>query len=213
MDLAQTARSLSAQGKQLFILTKRKSQTSAGWEELIKLEDPATLSCCPTTLVLRYVALTSSQAAPGSLLFRSLSAPFAPLSAKTIGSITKMLLSQAGIPTRFFGPHSNRGAAVEMFHRWGLPSDHVAQLGRWKNLEAFQKHYLRLQAVQAVGPCVERIVHRGVSQGTCAEPEWSRTPCSEQGTGGSDHKGGAQGHCKPTHHTRKRKFNFSEKER
>ncbi len=42
---------------------------------------------------------------------------------------------------------------------------------------------------------IKKSVHSGVSQGTCAEPAWSRTPGSDQGPGGSDHKGEAQGHC------------------
>ena len=95
---------------------------------------PGAPLCCPKTLVLRYVTMTAKCAAPGSALLRSLVPPFAPLSAKTVGSVTKQLLSEFGVQTTFFGPHSTRGAAVKMFKKFGLSSDQVAQLGKWKNL-------------------------------------------------------------------------------
>ena len=114
------------------------------------------------------------------------------------------MLSDLGVPMDVFGPHSTRGAAVKMFKKFGLSSDHVAQLGRWKNLETFSKHYLRLGAAQVAAEKLGGFVHK-VSQGNCAEPEWSRTPGTEQGPGGCDHKGGAQEHCEPAPPPRKRK--------
>ena len=151
--------------------------------------------CCRKALLLKCVQLASTCASPGSALLRGLVPPFAPLSAKSVGSVTKSLLSEFGIPTNVFGPHSTRGAAVKMFKQFGLSSDQVAQLGKWKNLEAFSKHYLRLNSVQAAAEKLDGFVHKKVSQGACAEPAWSRTPGADQAPGGSDHKGGAQEHC------------------
>ena len=50
---------------------------------------------------------------------------------------------------------------------------------------------MRLGATDLAAPLINEIVHT-VSPMDCAEPEWSRTPHSDQGAGGSDHKGGAQ---------------------
>ena len=178
IDLQRALRTLSSQGSKLFILLRRKNQTHYQWEEVMEL--PAAPQCCPRTLVLKYVAMTANCAAPGSDLLRSLVPPFASLSAKTVGSVTKTLLTDFGIPTKYFGPHSTRGAAVKMFKNFGLSSDQMAQLGQWKNLEAFSKHYLRLNSVQTAAATLDGFVHRKVSQGACAEPAWSRTSGAEQ---------------------------------
>ena len=144
------------------------------------------------------MALKKDTTKPGSILLRALIPPFHPSKAQTVGSITKRLLSDLGVPKNIFGPHSTTGAAVKMFKKLGLTSDQVAQLGQWKNLEAFSKHYLRLGSVQAASEKVDGIVHRVVPQGNCAEPAWPQTPAADQAPGGSYHKGGAQEHCEPT---------------
>ena len=203
VDLQRTLRTLSSQGDKVFILIKRKNELTFKWEELMKL--PNAPNCCPTTLLLHYVRLTSRFAAPGSQMFRALTPPYAPLTAKSLGSVTKMWLHMLGVPTNIFGAHSTRGAAVNMFKRLGLSSDQVAQLGKWKNLEAFSKHYLRIGAVQDASEKLSSFVHTGVSQGACAEPAWSRTPGTDQGPGGSDHKGEAQEQCEPTPPPRKKR--------
>ena len=192
VDLHRTLRVLSLQGNATFILVKRKNQVKYQWEEVLQL--PSARSCCPRTLLLHYVSLTAHLVPAGSFLFRALIPPFGPLSAKSLGSITKQLLSDLQVPVDIFGAHSTRGAAVCFYKKLGLSSDQVAQLGKWKNLEAFQKHYLRLGSVQVAENCLDGLVHN-VSQGACAEPAWSRTPGADQAPGGSDHKGGAQEHC------------------
>ena len=72
-----------------------------------------------------------------------------PLTANSLGRITKIALKKAGVPMEVFGPHSTRGAAVGMFRRLGLTAEQVAELGKWKNLEAFTKHYSRIGAVHS----------------------------------------------------------------
>ena len=190
IDLKRIIRTLSIQNNKFWVLIKRKQELKHKWEELMILRDQP--NCCPTTLTLHYVHLTSPFALPGSPLLRGLVPPFAPLSNKTIGSITKASLAQLGVNMNIFGPHSTRGAGVNILKRFELSSEHEAQLGKMKNLEAFSQHYLRLDAVAAVSEKLSSFVHRKVSLGACAEPEWSRTPGTDQGPGGSDHKGEAQ---------------------
>ena len=83
--------------------------------------------------------------------------PFAPLSANRVGSPTKAILREWGIPQQF-GPHSTRGAGVFLYKSWGLSSEHVCEVGRWKDHQAFRSHYLRLRATETVaGPIRDRL--------------------------------------------------------
>ena len=105
----------------------------------------------PLHLVQRHVQLASLQSKPGGPVFLSLNPPFQPLSANSIGRITRQLLLRLGVPMAIFGPHSTRGAAVKMFKKLGLSSEIVCELGQWKNTEAFTKHYLRIGGAQVAG--------------------------------------------------------------
>jgi hypothetical protein len=105
---------------------------------------------CPWCLLQQYVHLTKFFVLPGSQVFRSLKAPFAPLSPNTIGSVTKNIFPLHGIDCKVWSPHSTRGAGVRLFHDMGLPSPVVCELGAWKNVETFTKHYSRLNAPQIV---------------------------------------------------------------
>ena len=121
-----------------------------------------------------YVHLTS-HVQPGTPLFVSLHPPFAPLSANSIGRITRKLLLSLGIPMSVFGPHSTRGAAVKMYKRLGLSSEMVCELGGWKNTQAFAAHYLRLGASEQAAEVINRLlVHNDPS---CYSEEQDRS-CS-----------------------------------
>ena len=76
----------------------------------------------------------------------ALKPPLKALTADRVGSLTRTLLRKHGIPTEFWGPHSTRGAGVLLFKKLGLPSEEVCELGKWKNINAFSAHYLRLGA-------------------------------------------------------------------
>ena len=96
-----------------------------------------------------------------------------------------------------FGPHSSRGAAVLFYKRLWFSSEQVAELGKWKNLQAFHQHYLRLDASCEAGSAIEQWVHK-VSHGDCAEPDWSSTPRTQRTMGGMDQEGDAQDTCETT---------------
>ena len=102
----------------------------------------------PYHLLKRYVSLTALLVPAGSLLLRRLKPPFSPLSANTVGSITKNILRKFGVSTEVWGPHSTRGAGVCMYKKLGLSSEEVCEIGKWKNTGAFTAHYLRVGASQ-----------------------------------------------------------------
>ena len=100
-------------------------------------------------------------------------------------------MKKLSIPRELYGPHSTRGAGVGMLKRLGFTSEEVAEIGKWKSIDAFRAHYLRLGAIKSSETRIRNLVHT-VSPESCAEPERSWTPRTEQDVGGSDREGGAQ---------------------
>jgi hypothetical protein len=187
----------------LFIALQRKGEKDLHWERVLDLKCP---HISPRFLLERYVSLTKHHGTPGGPLLLSLHPPYKPLCSNSIGRITKNLLHQFGVNTNVFGPHSTRGAGVHMYKKLGLSSEHVAEIGHWKNLEAFSKHYLRLGVVDIAkkGPRGGGLVHN-VSPGRSAESDRSRTPETEWDMGGSDREDEAQSTGEPSPPPRKGK--------
>jgi hypothetical protein len=134
IDLARALRTQSKMADKQYWLLKRKGAKRPGWEALLSLPLP---SVSPLHLLNAYVAMTASQGKGGGPMFLAVTPPFAPLTANSIGRITKNILLQLGIPMAVFGAHSTRGAAVKMYKSLGLTSEVVCELGCWKNSEAF----------------------------------------------------------------------------
>ena len=79
----------------LFWFLKRKGGTHHSFEQLMTLPDR---NLSPSCLLIRYVQLTKAMRQPGGPIFLSLHAPFKPLTADSIGRITKKLLKHFGVP-------------------------------------------------------------------------------------------------------------------
>ena len=189
IDLARMYRKISfCQGKP-YIFMQRKGWSTPRWEEVVTL--PTCPQLCPWELLKLYVRMTCTYCHGGSPIFRTLNAPFKPICANTIAGITKRLMAKLGIQVEFFKPHSTRGAGVTLYKKLGLKSEEVCEIGKWKNVQAFQSHYLRLGACQSATRALETFVHRA-SPGDCAEPDWTRTPRRKPDAGGIVQEGGAQ---------------------
>ena len=137
-------------GTTFFVLLQRKGWQKPHWEEVMVVGDfPA---ICPWTLLRHYVKITSHlvPTSRSTFVLRALCAPFLPVCADTVSSLTRHILDQVGVNTKAWGPHYTRGAAVRMFKVMGLSSEHVCELGQWKNVTAFTNHHLRLGAQQVV---------------------------------------------------------------
>ena len=191
IDLARLYRKISFISGKPFVWIHRKGWPGPRWEEVVCL--PTLPMVCPWHLLKTYVSLTSSFVGiePGSLVLRSLTSPFKPLTSNTIGSLTSTLLENFGISKNIWGPHSTRGAGVTMYKELGLSSEEVCEIGKWKNETAFRGHYLRMGAPKRAGKQIATLVHT-VSSGGSATPDWSRTPGNGIDPGGSDQEGGAQ---------------------
>ena len=107
----------------------------------------------PWHVLLDYVRVTAPFTKPGEPVLIGLKPPYAPICANTVTSITKEALLGLGLDLGEDGAHTTRGAFVGFYKYLELPSEVVAELGQWANLEAVGKHYLRLGAVdQAAQP-------------------------------------------------------------
>ena len=122
--------------------------------------------------------------------------PHKPLCANSIGSLTKGALQKLGIDTTFWKPHSTRGAGVTMFKRLGMSSEEVCEVGKWKNVNAFNSHYVRLGASDVVGEKIGTMVHN-VSPLSSADPDQTWTT-GMQDLGGNVWEGDAQSNGEPT---------------
>ena len=124
--------------------------------------------------------------------------PYPPLTANSLGRITKDILAQLGIPITVFGPHSTRGAAVKMYKALGLSSEQVCELGQWKNPTAFTAHYLRLGAADSAASLLNPHLVHTVSSSDQVDPEWSHSPGTFGDPGRWDHEGDTQEEDEPT---------------
>ena len=200
-DLSSLRRCISVLQSCPFIQIKRKGQKIYKWERVVSLPQCPQIS--PFHLIKEYVALTHHLGRPGGPVLLSLSPPYGPLTADTVGSITKIFLQDMGISPQVWGPHSTRGAGVGLMKRLGLSSDEVCEIGKWKGVEAFTAHYQRLGAQQVLEEKLTEAlagdgVHSLTSHRGSAEPEVSRTPPRATDRGGRDTEGEAQDLCEPT---------------
>jgi hypothetical protein len=203
IDLANLRRCVSVVDGIPFIQIKRKGRRCFKWERVVSL--PQIPQVSPFHLIQEYVALTRRQAKSGGPVLLTLKAPFRPLKADSVASVTKGFLESHGVCSSVWGPHSTRGAGVGLLKRLGLTAEEVCEIGQWKNVEAFTAHYQRLGAQArleeklgtALGGSAQLTSHRG-----SAEPEVSRTPPrSSSERGGRDTEGEAPSLCEPTHPT------------
>ena len=188
IDLSRTKRQVSSIGERRFVVVQRKKKPDYRWEEILVLHLHA---WSPWHALCTYVELTAPLVAPGSALLIALHRPYLPLTADTIGSLTRRELQRLGVDTSVFGPHTTRGAFVEFLCFLQLPSEVVAALGQWDNLEAFCKHYLRVgasgEARQALNNFLEQTVHNSSlgSRGSSAVPHTHQEPVLQVTRGGS----------------------------
>ena len=87
--------------------------------------------------------------------------------------------------------HSTRGTGVVLYKSFGLTTEQVCEIGKWKDVKAFSTHYLRLGAQEVASEKLKELVHN-ISPYRSAEPEVSRTPTRNPDGGGRDTKGVAQ---------------------
>ena len=195
VDLERMFRTISMVGSKPFVLIQRKGWLKPQWEAMVQV--PEIPQICPWTLLKKYVALTTSSVVKeGDPVFVSLTPPFLPLKANSIGSITRSGLSTLGVDTSIWKPHSTRGAGVTMMKKLGMSSEEVCEIGKWKNVNAFTGHYLRLNATETLGTRISTLVHK-VSPLRSAEADLTWTT-RKYDLGGNVREAEAQSNGEPT---------------
>ena len=155
IDLSRTYRTACTRGDKCFIRVQRKGKRQAGFERVIVLPNE---HISPWHVLLDYVCVTAPFTKPGEPVLIGLKPPYAPICANTVTSITKEALLGLGLDLGEDGAHTTRGAFVGFYKYLELPSEVVAELGQWANLEAFGKHYLRLGAVDQAAQRVSALL-------------------------------------------------------
>ena len=117
VDLARLYRVCTRVHSMPYVWVQRKGWHCPRWEAVLQLPDRPHI--CPWTLLKAYVAATRTLVPSGSLVLRSVLAPFKELSANAIGSVTKDALSKLGLDTKFWKAHSTRGAGVCLYKKIG----------------------------------------------------------------------------------------------
>ena len=79
-----------------------------------------------------------------------------------------------------------------MYKSLGLSTEHVCELGKWKNFQAFSNHYMRLDSSTVAGGVLAKFLVHNISPGISAEPDQSCTPRTFTDLGGSDWDGVAR---------------------
>ena len=193
IDLQRTFRSISFIDKHPYILLRRKGWQQNQWEPLVSLPECPHIS--PWHLADAYVKMTYSEVPQGSTLLRGLVKPYVPLTSNTIASITKTILQQFHL--QHWGAHSTRGAGVKMYKKMGMGVEQLCELGKWKNLDAFSKHYLRMDAHTGAQSFLQALVHTA-SPGQRAMDDRSYSPGKGLDQGRCDLEDIAQRHGEPT---------------
>ena len=194
VDLERMYRTISMVGQKPFVLIQRKGWLKPQWEGMVQI--PEIPQICPWTLLKKYVDLTRHLVKEGSPVFISLVPPIVPLKANSIGSLTRNGLNSLGIDTTVWKPHSTRGAGVTMMKKLGMSSEEVCEIGKWKNVNAFQSHYMRLNASKTLGTKISQLVHK-VSPLRSAEADLTWTT-RKYDLGGNVREAEAQSNGEPT---------------
>jgi hypothetical protein len=196
VDLSRLWRKVAFLGEQPYIWVQRKGWPAAKWEPVPRL--PTLGPLCPWTALHNYVSATASLCPVGSEVFRALQPPFLKFSSNSLSRITRQIMSENGIDTKFWKPHSTRGAGVGMFKELGLSSDQVCEIGAWKNSSTFGQYYLRMNSAKNLHHFVEKLQVHNVSPGSCGELDQTRTPRTTGDLGGSVWESDTQDNGEPS---------------
>jgi hypothetical protein len=85
-----------------------------------------------------------------------------------------------------------------MYKSLGLSSEEVCEIGKWKNVQAFSQHYLRIGAHKVASQKILPFLVHKVSPLRSAKPDLTCTPGKTLDPGGNVREGEAQAHGEPT---------------
>lgn len=104
---------------------------------LTEYSDP---SICVVQTLLEYVKRTKNLRGSHTQLFISFLKPYQPVSKSTISRWIWRVMTEAGIDTNIFKPHSTRSASVSAA-KSNFPIDTILQSAGWSSCKTFHKFY------------------------------------------------------------------------
>ena len=96
---------------------------------------------CPLQALKEYLDRTMPLRKGEKKLFISYQKPNKAVSRKTISRWVKMVLSEAGIDTMIFKPHSTRAASTSKAKACSVPVEVIMSTAGWNRATTFQKLY------------------------------------------------------------------------
>ena len=97
---------------------------------------------CIVTVLQEYMSRTKKlRGGEKSQLLVSYQKPFEPVSRDTVSRWVKIVMSEAGIDTRIFTPHSMRSASVSAASRAKVPLETILATAGWNKDSTFRKYY------------------------------------------------------------------------
>lgn len=98
-------------------------------------------SVCVVKTLSDYLNRTKTIRGENNQLFISFQKPYNPVSRDTISRWMKKVMTEAGIDTSLFKPHSTRAASSSAAKRDNIPIEDILRNAGWSNSKTFQKFY------------------------------------------------------------------------
>ena len=108
---------------------------------LVELRPFEDKSLCVFTTLKEYLTRTQSLRGSESQLFISYIRPFRRVSRETISRWVKLVLTDSGIDTLRFKPHSTRAASTSAASNASVSLDDILHTAGWSSESAFAKFY------------------------------------------------------------------------
>ena len=102
---------------------------------------PKNAKICPLRTLRDYLSRTNLLRGGASPLFISFQKPYKPVTRQTISRWVNTVMTDAGLDTTRFHPHSTRPASTSKAHKKATPIDVIMSTAGWAKASTFQKFY------------------------------------------------------------------------
>ena len=109
--------------------------------EIILRAFPSDNQLCVFTYLLEYLDRTRPLRHNTTALFLTMNKPHLAASKDSISRWIKTVMSQAGVDTTRFAPHSVRCASTSAARRGGAPINEIMKKAGWASTDVFAKYY------------------------------------------------------------------------
>lgn len=119
---------------------------------------PLERTLCVLTYLKRYLLDTSDLRANEKALFISFKRPHKAVSTDTIARWVKIVMTNAGVSTDVFKPHSTRAASTSAASNAQVPVDEILRTVGWSTEKTFQRFYNK--PICSMGQFAGAVLHK-----------------------------------------------------